>query len=115
MQSRQGYFARACPGFLSSVPKRLTFQLHLWAALVNQENWLLWCCFWPRRGRAILRGRWWRLMGGGVHNRGKMTVCLCEFLYQLFLIRVIHIVIASSDLCDIQVDSNSQGIIARYR
>ncbi len=49
--------------------KRLTFQLHLWAALVNQENWLQQCCFWLRRGQVILQGRWWRLMGGGRHSR----------------------------------------------
>src|SRR6266702_5805227 len=68
MRLRQGYFARACLRFLSSVQKRLTLQSRLWAALVNQENLLLLCCFWRRKVRVILRGRWWRLMGGGRRN-----------------------------------------------
>src|SRR5712691_10093015 len=69
MRLRRGYFVRACLRFLSSVQKRLTLQSRLWAALVNQENLLRWCFFWRRRGRAILRGRWWRLMGGGQLSR----------------------------------------------
>src|SRR6266700_6493346 len=69
MLLRRGYFARACLRCLSSVLKRLTFQSRRWDALGNLENWLLWFCFWLRRGRVILRGRWWRLMGGGRRNK----------------------------------------------
>src|SRR2546429_9633441 len=69
MLLRRGYFARACLRCLSSVLKRLTFQSRRWDALGNLENWLLWFCFWLRRGRVILRGRWWRLMGGGRHSK----------------------------------------------
>src|SRR6266487_3608192 len=68
MLLRRGYFEHACPRFLSSVQKRLTFQSRLWVALVNQASLLLRCCFWRRKVRVILRGRWWRLMGGGRHN-----------------------------------------------